>query len=76
MFPLARSYVQHAVLVSDAAILAAQRLLWERLRVLVEPGGATALAALTSGAFTPPPGANVGVVLCGANTDPGKLENP
>jgi threonine dehydratase len=64
------------VLVSDAAILAAQRLLWERLRILVEPGGATALAALTSGAFTPPPDARVGVVLCGANTDPGKWENP
>jgi threonine dehydratase len=76
MFPVAQAYVRQAVLVSDPAILAAQRLLWDRLRIVVEPGGATALAALTSGAFTPPPGARVGVVLCGANTDPGKVENP
>jgi threonine dehydratase len=76
MFPVAQAYVRNAVLVSDAAILAAQRLLWDRLRILVEPGGATALAALTSGAFVPPPGARLGVVLCGANTDPRKVENP
>jgi len=76
MFPIAQAHVGHAVLVSDSAILAAQRLLWDRLRIVVEPGGATAFAALTSGAFAPPPGARIGVVLCGANTDPGKVENP
>ena len=76
MFPLAQAHVRQAVLVSDTAIVSTQRLLWERLRILVEPGGATALAALTSGAFSPPPGASVGVILCGANTDPGKWEHP
>ncbi|MCL2427717.1 MAG: threonine/serine dehydratase [Alphaproteobacteria bacterium] len=70
VFPIVRDRITRAVLVSDAAILAARRLLWERLRILVEPGGATALAALTSAQFVPPPGARVGVVLCGANTDP------
>ncbi len=70
MFPLARRFVGRSVLVSDAAIAGAQRLLWQRLRLIAEPGGATALAALTSGAFVPPEGAKVGVLVCGANTDP------
>jgi threonine dehydratase len=70
MFPVAQAYVAGSVLVTDAAITAAQRLLWDRLRLVSEPGGATALAALLSGAFVPPEGARVGVLLCGANTDP------
>ena len=65
--------VAAAVLVPDAAIEAAQRLLWDRLRLIAEPGGATALAALLSGAFVPPEGARVGVLVCGANTDPAKV---
>jgi threonine dehydratase len=70
MFPIAARFVTDAVLVADAAITAAQRLLWDRLRLIAEPGGATALAALLSGAFVPPDGARVGVLVCGANTDP------
>ena len=70
MFPLARAFVAGSVLVEDAAIRAAQRVLWDRLRLVAEPGGATALAALLSGAWLPPEGARVGVVLCGSNTDP------
>jgi threonine dehydratase len=73
MFPLAQRFVSAAVLVPDAAILAAQSLLWDRFRRLVEPGGATAAAALLSGRFQPPAGARVGAVICGANTDPGKV---
>lgn len=73
MFPLAQRFVSAAVLVPDEAILAAQRLLWDRFRLAVEPGGATAAAALLSGRFQPPAGARVGVVVCGANTDPGKV---
>jgi threonine dehydratase len=77
MFPLAAGL--HAggrlapVLVSDAAIRAAQRRMWEEARLALEPGGATALAALLAGAWTPPPGAQVGVLLCGANMDPASL---
>lgn len=70
MFPLAQSFVSRAVLVSDAAIVAAQRMLWDRLRLITEAGGATALAALLAGAWVPPAGARVGVVVCGSNTDP------
>ena len=76
MFPIAARYVAAAVLVSDAAIAVAQRFLWDHLRLIAEPGGATALAALLSGAFVPPDGARVGVLVCGANTDPAKVTAP
>jgi len=73
MFAVARDHVAQAVLVTDADIAAAQAWLWDRCRVVTEPGGATALAALLSGRFTAPKGARVGVVVCGANTDPASL---
>ena len=76
MFPIAQAYVAAAVLVPDAAIASAQRLIWDRLRLIAEPGGATALAALLCGAFVPPAGARVGVLVCGANTDPMKVVEP
>jgi threonine dehydratase len=76
MFPIARAYVASAVLVPDASIAAAQTLIWDRLRLIAEPGGATALAALLCGAFQPPPDARVGVLVCGANTDPSKVAAP
>jgi threonine dehydratase len=69
MFPLAQKYVEHAVLVEDDAIREAQRTLWRVMKVASEPGGATAFAALLSGAYRPAAGERVGVVLCGANTD-------
>lgn len=56
-------------LVSDADVVDAQRWLWGEVRVLAEPGGATALAALLVGAWVPPQGARVGVVVCGGNAD-------
>jgi threonine dehydratase len=63
-------HVDDAVLVRDEDVLHAQRVLWEELRVLAEPGGATALAALLSGAHVAEPSARVGVLVCGANVDP------
>jgi threonine dehydratase len=69
MFPIAQKFVDRVLLVSDEQIVAAQRLLWQKLRVVAEPGGATALAALLSGSYRPHPGERVGVVICGANTD-------
>ncbi|MBV9784538.1 MAG: threonine/serine dehydratase [Acidisphaera sp.] len=70
MFPIARAHVAQSVLVPDAAIRAAQLLLWDRMRLIAEPGGATALAALLCGAWVPPDDACVGVLVCGGNTDP------
>lgn len=61
------------VLVKDPAIRRGQRWLWDHLRLIAEPGGATAIAALVTGGWTPPPDAEVGVVVCGANCDPGSV---
>jgi threonine dehydratase len=69
MFPIARKFVSRAVLVSDEQIIHAQRLLWRSLRLIAEPGGATALAGLLSGAYQPASGERVGVVICGANAE-------
>lgn len=62
-----------AVLVDTDAVRAARHLLWQDLHVPAEPGGATALAALLSGAYVPAAGERVGVVVCGANADPADL---
>ncbi len=56
------------VLVDDATISATQRLLWDRLRLVLEPGGCAALGALVSGAYVAAPEETVAVVLSGANT--------
>lgn len=61
--------VGSTVLVSEAAILEAQIWLWREARILAEPGGATALAALLSGAWVPDEAGPVGVVVCGGNAD-------
>jgi threonine dehydratase len=68
VFPIISRHVKHTVLVSDDAILDAQRRLWTTLRVVAEPGGAAALAALTSGAYVPSASERVGVLICGGNT--------
>lgn len=72
-FDLARETGVHSVLVSDADIIAAREILWRRARLLVEPAGAAALAALTSGAYRPAPGERVAVLICGANPAPDPL---
>ena len=61
------------MLVTDEAITAAQKALWQERRLLVEPAGAAALAALMSGAYTPAKDERVAVLLCGANIAPDPL---
>ena len=63
MFPLAQKHVARTVLVTDDAIRESQRALWKTLRIVAEPGGAAALAALISGAWRPERGSTVGVLL-------------
>ncbi|WP_227980464.1 threonine/serine dehydratase [Nocardia spumae] len=58
-----------SVLVADDAIAMAREYLWREFRLVVEAAGATALAAVQSGAFVPEPGERPVIVLCGANTD-------
>jgi threonine dehydratase len=69
MFPLARAYIASSLLVSDDEIRAAQQALWDELRIVVEPGGATAFAPLVSGRYQPAIGERVAVLLCGGNTN-------
>jgi threonine dehydratase len=68
MFRIAQAHVQNVLLVSDDSIVEAQRTLWNVLRVVAEPGGAAAFAALLSGRYQPEPGERVGVLVCGGNT--------
>jgi threonine dehydratase len=68
MFPIAQAYVSRAVLVPDEAIANTQAALWKVLRVVAEPGGAAAMAALISGRYRASRGERVGVLVCGANT--------
>jgi threonine dehydratase len=68
MFPLAQKYVERVILVSDDEITQAQEALWRVLRVVTEPGGAAAFAALLSRRYQLASGERVGVLLCGGNT--------
>ena len=68
VYPIARDTVDRVVLVDDDAIRAAQRALWDTIRVVAEPGGAAAFAALLSRRYRPDPGEHVGVVVSGGNT--------
>lgn len=68
MFPIAQSHVEKVVLVSDESIQDAQKALWKLLRVVAEPGGAAAFAALLSRRYQPRRGERVGVLICGGNT--------
>lgn len=72
-YDLAQRTGTKTVTVKDNTILNAQILLWEKLRQLVEPAGAAALAALISGAYVPQKGERVAVLLCGANPAPSPL---
>jgi threonine dehydratase len=73
MFPIAQKFVAQSLLVTDDQIVNAQKLLWQNLRLIAEPGGATALAALISGVYKPHAGERVGVVLCGSNAELSKF---
>jgi threonine dehydratase len=68
MFPIAQKFVDRVVLVGDEAIVNAQRALWDVVRVVAEPGGAAALAALLSGRYRPAATERVGVMVSGGNT--------
>ena len=71
---LCRAVGVRSVLVSDPAIMAARQILWQELRLFVEPAGAAALAALLSGAYRPAPEERLAVLICGANPAPDPLQ--
>lgn len=68
VFPIAQRHVDHVVRVSDEAIMNAQSTLWSALRVVAEPGGSTAFAALLSGKYRPKADERIGVIISGGNT--------
>ena len=72
-FGLANEQKIESLLVTDDAIAEAQKLLWREARVLTEPAGAAALAALTSGVYVPQPDERIAVLVCGGNIAPDPL---
>ncbi|HEY2905895.1 MAG TPA: threonine/serine dehydratase [Vicinamibacterales bacterium] len=75
-FTIAQQSVSQVVLVSDEEIGAAQAALWDRLRVVSEPGGAAAFAALLSGHYQPHQSERLAVIVCGGNTTAVRFEAP
>lgn len=69
-YEVASRYQIASVLVSDEAITTAREYLWREFRIVVEPAGAVALAAVQTGAYVPLPGQRPVIVLCNSNTDP------
>jgi threonine dehydratase len=67
-FPIIQALVSEIVTVSEEAIVAAMRTLWERMKIVVEPSAAVPLAALLEGAFRAN-GARIGIILSGGNVD-------
>jgi threonine dehydratase len=68
-FPIAQKYVERVLLVTDEEIQAAQQVLWKEMRIVAEPGGAAAFAALLSKKYKPVNSERIGVLVCGGNTD-------
>jgi threonine dehydratase len=67
-FPVIQDRVRAVVTVSDAEIVAAMRFAFERLKLVLEPSGASALAALLHGRVDAA-GRRAGVILSGGNVD-------
>jgi threonine dehydratase/serine racemase len=69
-WPILRDHVEAVITVSEAVIIAAMRLAWERAKLLIEPSSAVALAAALSERFRALSGlSRVGIMLTGGNVD-------
>lgn len=71
---IATRHVDGVVQVPDDAIVAARTAMWRHTKLAPEPGAATPLAALMTGAYVPEPDERVGIIVCGANADPMTLD--
>jgi threonine dehydratase len=74
MFPIAQAFVERSLLISDDDIRAAQIALWDKARIVTEPGGAAAFGALLSRKYVPAADERVAVLVCGANTTAVRFE--
>ena len=73
-WPIVRDQVERVVTVTDDQVKAAMRLVWERMKLVIEPSGAVGVAAVLSDEFRSLAGIRrVGVVLCGGNVNLDKL---
>jgi threonine dehydratase len=70
-FPINQRFLSGVGVISDAEALAAVRFAFEHLKIVVEPGGAAALAAVLTGRVAPAEHGVTVVVLTGGNVDPG-----
>ena len=71
-FPIIKEHVSAIIRVTEEEIISAMRLIWERMKIIVEPSSAVALAALISdkNKFK---NQKVGIIISGGNVDLGKL---
>ena len=71
-FPVLRQYVQAIIRVEEQEIVRAMRLVWERMKLVIEPSSAVALAAVLRNpdTFT---GTRTGIIISGGNVDLGNL---
>ena len=67
-FPLVLANVHDMLTVSDTELIAAMKFLWERMKIVVEPTGALAFAALHARKLRAP-GARIGIMVSGGNAD-------
>jgi threonine dehydratase len=67
-FPIIKEHVQDIVTVSENEIIEAMKLIWEHLKLVIEPSAAVAFAAILKGKVDVR-GKRVGVILCGGNID-------
>lgn len=71
-FPIITQYVSDIVTVSDEEIISSMKLIWERMKIVIEPSSAVPLAAVLSGRVKVK-GLNVGIILSGGNIDLNKI---
>jgi len=71
-FPIILNEVDQIVTVSEESIVAAMRMIWERMKIIIEPSSAVPLAAILENKVDVK-GKKVGIILSGGNVDLGKL---
>jgi threonine dehydratase len=73
-WPIVRDHVESVLTVADEAIVDAMRLIWQRMKIVIEPSAAVPVAAVLSDRFKAMDGlARVGIVLSGGNVDLDRL---
>lgn len=71
-FPVIQKHVHEIVTVEDADIIVAMKLIWERMKIIIEPSAALTLAAILTRKVDVK-GINIGIILCGGNIDLDKI---